>query len=259
MEQGPEWFEDANARSSPLGRYDTYLPDLSNVIMEGKKKHAPPDPHKMLKSGLKLVDGCSVQLGLTPDHQMTASARGIFVDFVQARKESRKPVRQRDLHVYAGVSMYFGCKAHEKTCVRNPRTIREVAGACELLPKRCTDAMKEFKSVLSKASYASLLFSTVTAEDLFIRALESLSLPQKQKYAVKIACKEMYDKFNDILAGKTPETVCCVCLFMACEKSGVDVDKTAVHEACAVSGATLKNALQFLRQHLRKPLREINA
>jgi transcription initiation factor TFIIIB Brf1 subunit/transcription initiation factor TFIIB len=258
MEQGPEWFDDAQARCPTLGRYDAYLPDLPGVVFEGKKKRAR-DPHKTLKTGLRLVDTCSLQLGLTPDHKMTASAREIFTDFVHGRKKTKKTIRQRDLKVYAAVAMYFGCKIHEQSCDRHPRTIREIAASCEVTSKCCTDAIKEFKTVLSDACYAMLLFRTVTAEDLFVRALASLSLPPKQKCAVQKMCTELYAKFNDILAGKTPETVCCVCLFVACERSGVDVDKTDVHKACAVSSATLKNALQFLKIHLRRPpLKEMN-
>lgn len=259
MEQGPEWFEDENARCSPVGRHDAYIPDLPGVVLEGKPRQQRTDPHKMLRGGLKDVDQASIMIGLSPDHQMTASAKQILSDVVKARKESGKLVRTRDMKVYAAVAMYYGCKIHEQSGSRNPRTIQEVASKCSLTGKACTDVAKQFKAALQNTSYASLLSRTVTANDLFTRALARVPLSSKEKCTILNVCKDMYEHINDILAGRTPETVCCVCVFMACEREGIDVDKSVLYTACAVSHATLKNALQFLKQHLKKPMQPHNA
>jgi len=155
--------------------------------------------------------------------------------------------------------MYYGCKIHEQASSRNPRTIQEIAAKCGLLGKTCTDMVKQFKAVLGNVSYAPMLSRTVTANDLFTRALASVPLSQREMCKIRNMCQDMYTEINDILAGRTPETVCCVCVFMACEKAGIDVETSVLHKACAVSNATLKNALQFLKQHLRKPMKPINA
>lgn len=259
MEQGPEWFEDQHARCSPVGRNDTFVPDLPSVIVEGTKR-APPDPHKSLRTGLHDVDACAILIGLTPDHQMTVRAKQVFSDFVSAQKSAKRTIRKRDLRMYAAVSVYFGCKIHEHECARNPRTIQEIAAKCQVPPKQCTDAVKLFKTLLRHEPYGPLLFRTVTANDLFTRALQSVPLTPKEKCKVLNVCKELYSTTNDILAGRTPETICCVCLFMACEKMGIAVERSVIYNACAVSSTTLKNALSFLktRIHLRKPMKEIN-
>lgn len=262
MDQGPEWFSDDRARCSPVDQYDVFinsgtLPNAPPVA--GKKKYAPPDPAKQLRSGLKHVDSCARAIGVTPDGNMASSAKEVYSDFIASRKCHKKMVRKRDVPVYAAVAMYFGCKMHEAKSSRNPRTLREVAASCDVSQKKCSDAMKEFKTMLHDASYASLLFRAVTAEDLFIRALSGVPMKQKDRCTVLKTCQDMYASINTILSGRTPETVCCVCVYMACERSGIDVDRSTVHTACAVSRATFKNALTFLKQHLKNDAVQSNA
>lgn len=256
---GAEWFEDDQARCPALGRFDTYIQNSSGTLQsvvqpqphaKATKRCQGQDPSKQLLDGLKDVENCAISIGISPDGTMASSAKEIYSDFVAEKKRLKKFLQmKRFKRDYAAVALYFGCKIHDQKCSRNPRSLREIAGTCEVSSKRCALIAKEYKSILRNVSYASQLFRTVTAEDLFMRALQSIPLKQKERCTILRVCNDIYSRINAVLTGRTPETICCICVYVACETSGLCVDRNVINNACAVSDATFKNAIAFLRQH----------
>ena len=257
LDYAPEWYGESAARASMPGRFDDFIPGSNGAIVpDSKKRYAETDKHKSTRLGLKSVERFGAILGIDRDHGMCCSAKRFYTDYAEARKAQGRSIRETERNSVAACALYFGCKSDPDPTYRNARTIKEVASHCRVGVQDCADAAKSFKVLLAGKPYASLLYMTVTAEDVLMRALASIfppltSTPEslaKKQTVVRVA-RRIFGvvKDKDLLEGRTPETVCSAVLYMAFEETGVQASKKDVYSACAVSNVTLNKALQDLR------------
>lgn len=248
LDQAPEWYDDACARGVGPGRDDVYFEDNTNgAFFASKKRYAAADPHKTTRLGLREIERCAAALGIDSEHIICKAAKEVYVDYANERKKQGRSIRENERTVAAACALYFGCKSE-----RVPRTIKEIASHCQVALAECTELSKNFKTLLG-SKHPRLLYSTVTASDLFVRALGTIEFASK--YARNAVLKRARDIFEvvqrrDLLEGKTPETVCSAVVFRACELEKADVTKKQVYTACAVSNVTLNKALKELKEHV---------
>jgi len=251
MDQGAEWYDDALSRAGGLGRFDEFLgPSGGAVVPAHKKRYAEPDQQKNVRQGLLEVERCAGLLGLGCDHQMCVTAKKIFSDYAELRKAQGRSVRESERTAAAACAVYFGCKSHERANDRHPRTIKEISGHCRVPLQECTDLLKNYKVLLADTPYARLLFMTVTAEDVLMRAVAGVRFEDvATKNQVLKRARDIFGvvRSKDLLEGRTPETVCSAVLFLACEKLSLKITKRMVYTACGVSNVTLNKALADLK------------
>lgn len=251
FDQRPEWFEDHLSRAAGPGRYD-FLDDSNGAVAPaGKKRYAGPDKHKHTREGLKRVEQCAATLELPSDHQMCETAKRMYADYAAARTAQGRSIRETERLAAAACAVYFGCKTHERAGDRNPRTIKEVSGHCQIPLPDMADMMKSYKALLSGKPYFRLLFTTVSGDDLLVRAAGGIPFgDDAEKHRVLKRARDVMEivRTNHYLEGRTPETVCCAVLYRACELTGVKIAKRDVYWACAVSNVTLNKALRDLKQ-----------
>jgi transcription initiation factor TFIIIB Brf1 subunit/transcription initiation factor TFIIB len=248
FDESPEWYDNDHARADPVDqKYAKYLGDTSLAPI--KKKYQEYDPNKNIRLGLQNVEQCAILIGLQSSHQMCSFAKQIYTDYATSRKESGRSIRESERHVAATCAIYFGCKSSERENQRNPRTIREVASWCQTNVQECIDMMKNYKEILHDKPYSTNLFHSVKANDLFVRATASLPIQTKEeRQKVLNACTNINDIVvqNNIMEGRTPETICSAILYEACRKTGTKVTKKVIFKACGVTNVTLNKALNEL-------------
>lgn len=248
FDDAPEWFEAEHARADPIDNYARFLGDSSLAPIQ--KKHQEYDPNKNIRLGLKNVEQCAISLGLQPSHHMCTFAKQIYTDYATTRKTSGRSIRESERHTAAVCAIYFGCKSSDQKNQRNPRTIREVCSWCHANVQDCIDMMKNYKELLKEMPYSTNLFYSVKANDLFIRAMSSLPIHDtKERQKVLNVCIHINEIViqNDILEGRTPETICSAILYTACCQTGIKVTKKMIFKACSVTNVTLNKALSELQ------------
>jgi len=249
MDQGPEWYGGEAARGVVPGRDDFLGLESSNgAVFSSKKRYVAPDPHKATRAGLREVERCAWVMGMGTDHVVCVTAKTVYADYAEARRAAGRTVRETERLAVAACSLYFGCKNE-----RVSRSIKEISGLCAVALQECTDLLKSFKTVLAEKPYVRMLFASVNAGDLLVRAVSSIEFdPPADKNRVLKRAREVFDTVTrgDLLEGRTPETVCSAVLFRAFELEGVKTTKKIVYSACAVSNVTLNKALKDLKVHV---------
>lgn len=255
MDGGPEWYTDATARAANVGRYDQFLGGSNGaVVPDNKKRYAEPDTTKNMRAGFLEIERCGSLLGMDGEHQMCLAAKRFFTDYATARKAQGRGIRETERTAAAACSLYFGCKSHERAGDRFPRTIKEISGQCGVALQDCTELAKSFKSLLADKPYSKLLFTTVTAEDLLMRAAGGIAFETTaERNTVLKKARSIFEavKAGDYLEGRTPETVCSAVLYRAFELTGVNTKKMTkkmVYTACAVSNVSLNKGLDDLKK-----------
>lgn len=247
MDQQPEWYDDTSGRAAGPGRLDDFLGPMGGAVVTTNKRLMEPDSQKNLRAGLLEVERCAGLVGLPTGHTIVQSAQQLYTDYYTARKAAGRTVRETERTVSAACAVYFGCKSHESSAYRHPRSVKEISGHCRVSVQEVTEHLKSFKTYLASTPYAKLLFTSVNAEDLLTRAIDGLQLDiDTCKVRQKALDILQVIKARDLLEGRTPETVCSAALYKACESLNIKVPKKAVHTACGVSNVTLNKALSDL-------------
>jgi transcription initiation factor TFIIB len=248
-----EWLDRETARGTGPNRDDEFLDSRNGAVFEHKKRYTEPDQHKTTRLGLRAVEQCAIALRLNADHVIARSAKTYYTDYAEARRAQGRNVRESERHAAAACALYFGCKAHERTGDRVSRTIKEISGNCDVPLQDMTDIAKSFKQLLAHKPYHKLLFTAVNASDLLGRAVMGISFgATTEKNRVLKRARAVFEHVsqNDLLEGRTPETVCSAVLYRAFELEGIEVTKKNVYTACAVSNVTLNKALKDLKAHV---------
>jgi transcription initiation factor TFIIIB Brf1 subunit/transcription initiation factor TFIIB len=254
FDERPEYFEPQHAiAGAPGSRQRTVAPSLDDRLLGATADLAPmrrrvssQDPHKNVRMGFREVERFASSIGLSDSHTMVVTAKSIFRDYCEARK-----LRQDARAAAAACALYLGCKAHERSCDRNPRSLKEIEGVCGM---DLHDMLKAFKSTLADKPYAHLLTSTVHASDVLTRAMgalvESGLSPDERRRALKRS-RELHETVLrlDLMEGRNPHTVCSAVLYHALDgEAKGKVSKRDIQKACDVSGVTLNKALKELVQ-----------
>ena len=249
MDQGPEWWGAEAARGVVPGRDDVLGLESSNgAVFSSKKRYAAPDPHRATRAGLREVERCAGCMGIGSDHVVCVTAKTVYTDYAETRRAAGRTVRETERLAVAACSLYFGCK-HERVS----RSIKEISGLCQVALQECTDLLKSFKTMLGEKPYARMLFATVDAGDLLVRAVSGIAFDSEaEKRKILKKAREVFDTVvrGDLLEGRAPETVCSAVLYRAFELEGIKTTKKIVYSACAVSNVTLNKALKDLKVHV---------
>jgi len=247
MDQSPEWYDETTARGMGPGRDDMFLGSSNGAVFTEKKRYTAPDPHKTTRFVFREIERCAGCLGIGSDHLICQAAKGLFADYAECRKASGRSVRECERPAAAACAIYYGCKSEKVS-----RTIKEISSLCGVVLQDCTDLAKSFKHLLAE-KHPKLLFATVNAGDLLVRAVSCVEFESPvHKNKVLKRSREIFETIseNDLLEGRTPETVCSAVIFRACELEDVQVTKKMVYTACAVSNVTLNKALKDLKMHV---------
>jgi transcription initiation factor TFIIIB Brf1 subunit/transcription initiation factor TFIIB len=253
FDQTPEWYGDTNARAVHPGSYDEYLPLTLGTTLGHKDKTKTwnkrvsdnTDPAHVVP-GLKEVERLASLLGMPSDHQMCKSAKTFYSDYAAARKMTSRTIRETERACAAACALYFGCKAHERVGDRGSRSIKEISGHCGVPVGKCTKLVKNYKQLLKDKPYFKLLYTTVTPEDLLPRAVGGLTFQNAaHRNTILKKARSMFEQLHadNLLEGRTPETVCCAILYSACEVLDLKISKTTVCTACGISNVILNKAL----------------
>lgn len=247
MEDGPEWYDSANARADTLDRNSMFLGERGMAPL--RPRYQERDRDAGLRQGLDIIGQRMSDMGyLEPMHQVTLRAKQFFTDFAKGRQASGRCIRESERPAAVCCALYFGFKAGVQANSRHPRGMKEVAQWCGVPIQHCNDMKKNFIAILKDMPYAEQLFHSVRANDLFVRALANipLNIPQRQK--VLNACEGIHDDIleRNLLEGRAPETVCSAVLYKACQKIGIQATKRMIYQACSISNVTLNKVLSEL-------------
>lgn len=255
----PEWFgEDPRTRASVASQDDIILGVMARTMVTSNKrqKYAEPDTTKNTRLGFAEIEKLAGVMHLASGHHIVQTAKEMYRDFGEVRK-----IREDARRSYAACALYFGCKSHERAMDRNPRTLREIEGLCSL---DLHDAVKTFRSALAGKPYAKFMFKTVEGADLLVRKMDQVAgackLSRAQHNNVLSRARWLLElvRHHDAMEGRYPEAVCGAVMFQACEDviPGVKVTKTVVYKAAGISGVTLTNALNDLKDLLAETVHE---
>ena len=250
FDERPEWFEDRGARATGPGRDAGLLPQDNGAVFAGKRKFSGEDSHKRVRLGLREVERCAGLVGIATEHAVTQVAKEYYRDFAAVRV-----VREPDRTAAAAAAVYFGCKTGVTERDRVPRTMEEIAGACELALRDVSAQAKVFKQALVGKDYYAALFHTVVAGDVLVRAVGNVPatvLEGAKRQRVLARGRQLQELITrqGLLEGRTPAGVCSAVLYLAMcgELGGHAVHKPTVYRACNVAGATMAKALDELAQ-----------
>lgn len=253
LDQSPEWYGDTNARANLPGRYDEYLgPQLGTTLGGGvKKRYAEPDPHSQKRAGLKEIERLMGLMKFDSDHLFCQSAKMIFSDYADARKQQSRTVRINEMTLVAAGALYFGYKSHQQ--VGSSRGVAEICEECGVRMNDLTGVLKDYKNLLTDKPYHKTLFVTVVPEDLLIRTVDKIEFENVAvKNQVLKRSREMFETIRQqsLLEGRTPKTVLSAVLFRACNEASAKVTKTILFTACGVSNVIMNKAIHDLQKLL---------
>lgn len=175
------------------------------------------------------------------------TAKELFHDFKSLRDKGCKG------NVLLGVTaccLFYACRLE-----RVSRSKTEIAYACGISDTILNKGDKVFKSTMegSKKRYVKDLYAEVEPSDLILRYVTFLDIEIDTRRKVQKICLELASQVKQIkgLAGRTPESLACAVIFLACEKVQLIFVKKVFCEKLQDLGshATLISVLRELAGH----------
>lgn len=157
----------------------------------------------------------------------------------------------RDMHLARGIrsdarQVHVACALYlaAKMCGGGSgiaRSKREMALQCGVAEKALTTTAKVFRDMLRSTEYSSQLGNGLNANDLIVRCVDKLDLPDA--HAAKRLKRDALNLADDVpsieVEGKTPAGVCSGIVALAASRLDLGLSKKHVAAACQVSSATV--------------------
>ncbi|MCQ2818796.1 MAG: transcription initiation factor IIB family protein [archaeon] len=161
--------------------------------------------------------------------------------------EEKKKLKGKNLR-YMIASVYYVALRVDKV----PKTIAEISNVLNLEKKKLTKCINLAKSVLNTS------YENISIKDNIVRLVHSncnnlfldVKVDNCAQHIAELICSK------EILAGKSPSTICACVIYFACLIFGVEKDKKQIADHMNISETTVTSAINILKQYKKDILPE---
>lgn len=246
------WVDPHATRCAPMfDNGETHTQIAAPTVAVGKAPTTLQRAHRMQSSGMTPAERAVVMdiekysRGLHLNATIVATAKQLYADF----RKQRSGKRDKAL---VACCLFHACRLQKLQGVT--RSKPEVFNSCGVSESAFTKIDKVFRKALtnSNESYVQDLYSTVDPGDLVLRHVDYLCIDRDQARQVKsitLKLSAMVDAVKG-LTGRTPESMSCALISIACKRTGVKLSRHEICEQLAlVKLNTLNTVLKELEGH----------
>lgn len=241
IDEAPEWHNHADEPLTDrcrVGQAGAELGTFVDGVRGAARAHRDPKAESLV-AALRVVDDCVASVGMSPHTTLRDTAKMLVRDLVDARGTVRDDVRRAT----AAAAVYLAFKI-----LGLGREMRFVSDACTVEYRALGTAVTGIRDALTTKPYHARMASALRFGSLIDVFLDNMGLsPENRQKAWREA--RVLDELAcaRVDSSRKPRTLCSGLLFLAVQRAGVNVGRSAVAKACGVCVQTLDKAADLIK------------